>query len=64
MRAILLSGALATVCSLLGTSLGAADVLQELVDVVRTIEGRLSQLEGKGHPHPTDQMELPNRQSK
>jgi uncharacterized membrane protein YccC len=34
----------------------AADALQELVDVVRTIEGRLSQLEGKGHPHPTDQM--------
>ena len=42
----------------------AADVLQELVDVVRTIEGRVSQLEGKGLPHPTDQMELPNRQSR
>ena len=39
----------------------AADTLQELVDVIRTIEGRLSLLETKGHPHPTEQMELPNR---
>jgi hypothetical protein len=39
-----------------------ADALQELVDVVRTIEGRLSLLEGKGHPLPTGQMDLPNRQ--
>jgi uncharacterized membrane protein YccC len=31
----------------------AADALQELVDVIRTIEGRVSSLEGKGHPHPT-----------
>ena len=31
----------------------AADALQELVDVIRTIEGRVSLLEGKGHPHPT-----------
>jgi hypothetical protein len=42
----------------------AADALQELVDVVRTIEGRLSSLEGKGRPHPTEQMELPNRRSR
>jgi uncharacterized membrane protein YccC len=42
----------------------AADALQELVDVIRTIEGRLSQLEGKGRPRPSEQMELPNRQSK
>jgi uncharacterized membrane protein YccC len=40
----------------------AADALQELVDVIRTIEGRVSLLEGKAHPHPTQQMELPNRQ--
>jgi uncharacterized membrane protein YccC len=39
----------------------AADALQELVDVIRTIEGRLSLLETKGHPHRTEQMELPNR---
>jgi hypothetical protein len=31
----------------------AADALQELVDVIRTIEGRVSSLEGKGYPHPT-----------
>ena len=42
----------------------AADALQELVDAVRTIEGRFSQLEGKGHPHLSDQTELPNRQSR
>jgi uncharacterized membrane protein YccC len=34
-----------------------ADALQELVDNVRTIEGRLSQLEGKGHPHSSDELE-------
>lgn len=39
----------------------AADALQELVDVIRTIEGRLSLLETKGHPLPTGQGELPNR---
>jgi uncharacterized membrane protein YccC len=38
-----------------------ADALQELVDVVRNIEGRLSALENKGHPHPTEAMALPNR---
>jgi hypothetical protein len=31
-----------------------ADALQELVDIVRTIEGRL---EGKGHPHSSDELE-------
>jgi len=38
-----------------------ADALQEIVDVVRTIEGRLSVLEGKGHPRTSAEMELPNR---
>jgi uncharacterized membrane protein YccC len=39
----------------------AADALQELVDVIRTIEGRLSALEGKGNARATDEMELPDR---
>jgi uncharacterized membrane protein YccC len=30
-----------------------ADALQEIVDVIRTIEGRLSTLEGKGHLRPS-----------
>jgi uncharacterized membrane protein YccC len=38
-----------------------ADALQEIVDVIRTIEGRLSALEGKGHLRPSAEMELPNR---
>jgi uncharacterized membrane protein YccC len=38
-----------------------ADALQEIVDVVRTIEGRLSVLEAKGHPRSSTEMELPNR---
>jgi len=38
-----------------------ADALQEIVDVVRTIESRLSTLEGKGHLRPSAEMELPNR---
>jgi hypothetical protein len=38
----------------------AANALQELVDAVRTIESRLATLEGKGRPHPTEQMALPN----
>jgi uncharacterized membrane protein YccC len=37
-----------------------ADALQEIVDVIRTIEGRLSTLEGKGNPRPSAAMELPN----
>ena len=32
-----------------------ADALQEIVDVIKTIESRLSTLEGKGH------LRLPNR---
>jgi uncharacterized membrane protein YccC len=39
----------------------AADALQELVDVIRTIEGRLSALERKGNARATDEMELPDR---
>jgi hypothetical protein len=35
--------------------------LQELVDIVRTVEGRLSTLESKGKPHPTEAMAHPNR---
>jgi len=35
-----------------------ADALQELVDVIRNIEGRLSALENKAHPHPTEAMAL------
>jgi uncharacterized membrane protein YccC len=38
-----------------------ADALQEIVDVIRTIEGRLSALEGKGHLRPSAEMELANR---
>jgi hypothetical protein len=37
-----------------------ADALQEIVDVIRSIEGRLSALEGKGHLCPSAEMELPN----
>jgi uncharacterized membrane protein YccC len=37
-----------------------AGALQEIVDVIRTIEGRLSTLEGKGHLRPSAEMELPN----
>jgi hypothetical protein len=37
-----------------------ADALQ-IVDVIRTIEGRLSTLEGKGDLRPSAEMELPNR---
>jgi uncharacterized membrane protein YccC len=37
-----------------------ADALQEIVDVIRTIDGRLSTLEGKGHLRPSAEMELPN----
>jgi uncharacterized membrane protein YccC len=39
-----------------------ADALDELVDAVRSIEGRLSALEGRSHPRSTAEMELPNRQ--
>jgi hypothetical protein len=38
-----------------------ATALQELVDVVRTIESRLTALEGRGRIHPTAEMGLPNR---
>ena len=38
-----------------------AYALQEIVDVIRTIEGRLSALEGKGHLRSSAEMELPNR---
>jgi hypothetical protein len=31
-----------------------ADALQELVDVARNMDGRLSALESKGKPHPND----------
>jgi hypothetical protein len=37
-----------------------ADALQELVDVIRAIEGRLSALEGQGNERATDAMTLPN----
>jgi hypothetical protein len=37
-----------------------ADALQEIVDVIRTIEGRLSTLESKGPLRPSAEMELPN----
>jgi hypothetical protein len=33
--------------------LETAEALTEIVDAVRNIEGRLSALEGKGHPHAT-----------
>ena len=38
-----------------------ADALAALIDVIRNIEGRLSALEIKGKPHPTEAMALPNR---
>jgi hypothetical protein len=38
-----------------------AIALQELVDVVRNVEGRLSALEIRGRIHPTAEMALPNR---
>jgi hypothetical protein len=38
-----------------------ADALQELVNVIWTIEGRLSALEGKGTARRLDAMTLPNR---
>jgi hypothetical protein len=39
----------------------AADALEELVDVVGTMEKRVAALEFKGRPHPTAQMDLSNR---
>lgn len=39
----------------------AADALQDLVEVIRAIEGRLSAPESKGHGRPVDAMELPNQ---
>jgi hypothetical protein len=39
--------------------LETADALQELVDVVRNIESRLSTLEGKGKSHPTELAPVP-----
>jgi len=39
----------------------AITALQEIFDVVRNIENRLSLLEGKGRIHPTAEMGLPNR---
>jgi hypothetical protein len=39
----------------------AADALQELVDVIRALEGRLAMLEAKRRPSPTAEMDLPNR---
>ena len=41
-----------------------ADALDELVDAVRSIEGRLSALEGRSQPRSTAEMELPNQQSR
>jgi hypothetical protein len=38
-----------------------ADALQELVDVIRAVEGRLSALEGQWNARPTETMALPNR---
>ena len=35
-----------------------ADALQEIVDVIRTIDSRLS---SKGHLRPSAEVELPNR---
>jgi hypothetical protein len=38
-----------------------ADALQELVDVIRAVEGRLSALEGNWNAPASDPMALPNR---
>lgn len=42
----------------------AAEALGEIVDLIRSIEGRLSALESRSHPRSTAEMELPNRQSR
>jgi hypothetical protein len=39
----------------------AADALQELVDVIRALEGRLAILEARRRPGPTAEMDPPNR---
>jgi hypothetical protein len=46
-----------------GPSSETANALQELVDIVRSLEGRLSALESKGALRRTAEMDLPNRQS-
>jgi hypothetical protein len=38
-----------------------ADALEELVDVIRAVEWRVSALEGKATVRPTEAMALPNR---
>jgi hypothetical protein len=37
------------------------EALQDLVDAVRAVEGRLEALESKARLRPTVEMELPNR---
>ena len=39
----------------------AADALEEIVAAVRTVEGRLADLERK-HPRPTEQLKLSSQQ--
>jgi hypothetical protein len=38
-----------------------AEALDEIVAAIRTVEGRLAKLEGKGKAHPAASMDLPNR---
>jgi uncharacterized membrane protein YccC len=38
-----------------------AEALEEIVAAIRSVEGRLAMLEGKGHKPPTAEMELPHR---
>jgi hypothetical protein len=38
-----------------------AEALDEIVAAIRTVEGRLAALEGKGKAHPAASMDLPNR---
>jgi hypothetical protein len=53
--------AIAVIRSKGGLPREAADALQELVDVVRALEGRLSMLEARRRASPTAEMDLPNR---
>lgn len=38
---------------------GTANVMQELIDIVRTLEGRIADLEREGRAKPSKAMDLP-----
>jgi hypothetical protein len=39
--------------------IGTANAMQELIDIVRTLEGRISDLEREGRAKPAKAMDLP-----